>query len=735
MFNRSAHSRQTNRFCDYIQIFLCFNNHFFLIRKATVILEETLVGLLEGQPGKLFTSNSRKGGASLSARLISMHKQIYDYTKIIQGIRNRMGDFSIIPFYELRRKLPEETVKSASPKTTGDFYLELNKFRKSVSQYFEDKNPFSFLFCVIKLFQNPADMYDTGKHDLLLKILSDRGVLFDEVRPTSPDQYNTHELCSVIRTESEHRQQLISSELPAHEIHQTETTLISEAWEQFHTEFDEVYPFQQKDIDSFLRYIRDFFTRRDEPDMDIIIGSCPYLREQKFEIMLQRLKEVCLEVKNNHVETLYRASCYKTLSCEAVSLNRKYQKIHNQLKQHLDALSQTPEDISASFLGWLKSPNGEDVGLDWKDPNIVDDGWIPERQRKGFPLAKLHQYLTLPNNTDGLKSRIFHIACIYIQKRENKTPLSNSSAIESIVEFSLSELFRLCTLYDEDDKTEITYAPVVTFLIISASINKILNDSLKTISPELLVPRKENCIITDQVLDDFHFFDNLCEAYSAYYGQSFTQEHREIWNYLFLRYSGYNSILKEADNYRTLIKHCASVLPFYIRCVYDCVNANRIVPLLHSAIVPDKTLLDHFRPEKPEDPGWEVLQYFRQHLINRKDNRKRCVDCVSKYCDFIANNYSDNAMQSFLDSCLLDLISSDEDFCEADDKKTDYRALFNQLNYCGVFEDPENASHWKGMVLRGSLEYAIRWILADQCYTLLFHCVDLTIKRSDYKKN
>ena len=687
---------------------------------------------------------------------------------------NRAGDSNSGPFYEL---IPRNDVGHGGKKVRAEDIKEMNGvLEKFYSLLPMETRPFSFLSCVLGL---PKDIQHSKDGDALLwSLITDTGFLFEEVRPAVTNQYSSTGFVAAqksVQASAIVRKKKQDSQIMT--ILWDEESKIEEALYRLQKTYRHAGESKDQCPDILRRFDRLMNSGETQNEAENLTGFRQLLRtasghsaKLNKEVVSQELLEkkfyrsaktgLATDTQTPYepleydeygpiVYTLKDAVHYLVAILEKIESDKReilkklpdgfsqtgYQRYckmmeRQQILQRVFQETRTYIDLRNEIVEQRLNPDGASQLI----PVEFGDATVPSAQHDSCQTDRLKwtDMIERPAVNDKTVQSVCRIFCNYMKLKDCHSEILFRS-IEHIVQFSLQEVFRV---FEPEVENGITFAPVITYLIFCEYGKQLTKKELKSISiRKVFQKRNPSSVCPEKAEQDLKLYDNLCGVYAEYY----CDEHNHLmkakmaWDIVFLRYSGYWRYFEDMSMIRG--HKCSGSWPFQkaefllVEWLYECVEMNRKINLTHSVTLKasQNKVLDSFKPVKAGDPGWNAVCNICGQL--QADEKKDDSLWLTRYLHVISTPHSDGYMWEFLDKCIRDLYS---------DKAQEfginfYHYLYHHLKLSEGFSgDWMRPSHKDSEVL-AALEYTLRLISADHCYTRLYQWMQTILERKPDK--
>ena len=676
----------------------------------------------------------------------------YDRQNKIEKQREALGDIQGNEFMPLTRRINNVNIDAISSTAKTLVNKELSELRNSLSNFTSEPglySPFSFI-----LHLNAERLEEDPKKlcTILEILLSDRGFIFDEVRPPANGQYSLGERADILAPNKEKCESSKAVSYPA--LSWSESEMIDEAIMRLSLSYNDVDGSLLKTFDEiaqvesankpegevFRRYARARFNMvaRHRPDIDQLypkevldkpvyrfydtdkavlldeltpemMDNLRWDNDKPAEYTLRqafvRLDEIC-----NKMEQEYKSAFKKIDSSiigkEAYKRYRELKKAQNKIKDEFELFKKAKPFIQERIEEWNACPNGADVGLSKER----DKRSVLKRQRVYFYF----------NNTPDQDLHIEHLTS---RVQEAFTQYTNGILAESeptlgrlsqnltrIICFSLWDMFAIFDDDDNDNK-KVTFAPIITFLVLAKHTKQVLNGHLNAILPNEFTAHAYNPGSLQRLSRDCLLFDSLVQAYAEFYREQYSENVKKVWHAAFHYYVDCRWV-----SFAEMKK--VPFLPslFSFQSIDICTQSNIAVDFIHSPVQKNDAMKQEraaaFRPKSANDPGWNAVQYF-DGLLSKKDY-------ASDYLELLLRHPSDTIIRSNLyrnlDEMLTTTIDGSSFRCDSDY----YSAKLCDLELLKCFPLYIWRKSSRKDALCIALEYAIRRRLAIDCAERLY---------------
>ncbi|MBR3561141.1 MAG: hypothetical protein IKN81_06425 [Oscillospiraceae bacterium] len=452
------------------------------------------------------------------------------------------------------------------------------------------------------------------------------------------------------------------------------------------------------------------------------------LRVFSLRSVLTRLNQICNEVEADFKAVQNQAI---PISKEAYKRYRRFKQINQRLQGEIALIDEVGIDPYEHAKKWLANANGA-ADYAAKDAQSVRKMAMAEGTEsivyRNLGLRHLKTVDPVINN-EKYASMLSKLETSFLQFAgldAGSCPAVLHGNMEEIAKFCLNDAF---VFYVGEDDTDLSFAPVVCYLISHKYRADILKKNIKSSSISLHAIFGGYHMAHDAMTSasrDFSFYMNLRTTFSEYYGAAATDSVKALWDNTFLRCSRYLD-----RSYRFLMdvlreqSFSESDAFFMLRRIHQSAKSNVSANLAHTTHAKINELTALFFTIDDCAP-WQTSMSLIRELLSAGSEEKY-NNTITAYLEMVSKPHTGQDIVDFLNG-----ITNPTTSAQIAQKKFLYLELDRIFPEVFIPQDG-TVNLLCSALVNAAVEYTIRTELAERCEEKLFSwaSIYLSMKHGD----
>ena len=436
--------------------------------------------------------------------------------------------------------------------------------------------------------------------------------------------------------------------------------------------------------------------------------------------VLSLLKRICDEVESDYEDA--KVATAQIVSMETNDRYKRFCKIYNRLEEEKELINDVGLNPYSHAKKWILDANGVTDYVTSVAQDMRKAAKKHGTESAIFRNVGLKHLPELPSFDKEFYAKDAEFRNLVKELKEAFLTYRGNAVESSIIlDDNIWEIARLSlhdafTFFVDECDIDLTYAPVVCYLVIRKYGTVISKKRIKStqISLFAIFDRYHMARSNKKVArQDFRLYANLRAAFSHFYGAALPGAVKMLWDDAFLSCSTY--LDQQYDFLKSVINEefgADSELFASIRQIHACVDCNTCVNLSHSANPKIQKLIKRFSCIEGQE-SWEVSKKKIRKLLCA-DGIERYKNTLDSYCGLISRPHTTQEIVDFLN-----------EITNPDDSAKKAQELFVNLSLNAIFPElhipnDNTVNLLCGALINSATEYVIRLELAERCETKLY---------------